>query len=305
MPILQHRGTGLSVNSQQQLSSSTNISSSQSTHRKENSKIEAALALTTLREQGHSNADSKEVSHQNVANNERDGGNPDISVRVDSTDSMNFPEKLMEVLSNEIYTSIITWLPHGQSFIIYRRRKFVAEVLPRYFKQTKYTSFTRKLSRWGFTRITKGVDTGAYYHKLFLRGQMHLCKQMSCQSIALKFAGKVAPLKKSPAGHQHPTATTVISAKGHNTLFGQINMNKRPLIAPSIPMHYTAASLATSVVPKRTNKIDMNSFKLLVHQKVLQQKADIRRRQLMLAAMNGGVPNQATYRRISGRAFAA
>lgn len=46
----------------------------------------------------------------------------------------------------------------------------------------KYTSFTRKLNRWGFTRVTRGPETGAYYHKFFQRGDTRLCMQMSCQS---------------------------------------------------------------------------------------------------------------------------
>ena len=41
-------------------------------------------------------------------------------------------------------------------------------VLPVYFKQSKYTSFTRKLKRWGFTRVTSGTELGAYYHKVRL-----------------------------------------------------------------------------------------------------------------------------------------
>jgi len=40
------------------------------------------------------------------------------------------------------------------------------KVMPMYFKQSKYTSFTRKLKRWGFTRVTTGAEQGAYYHKV-------------------------------------------------------------------------------------------------------------------------------------------
>ena len=91
--------------------------------------------------------------------------------------------------------------------------------MPMYFKQSKYTSFTRKLNRWGFTRVTTGAEQGAYYHKVsyiaesyvvmlcslsmkilvsnpllctssqnkimfksFQRGNHLLCMQMQCQS---------------------------------------------------------------------------------------------------------------------------
>ena len=44
-------------------------------------------------------------------------------------------------------------------------------------------SFTRQLNLWGFKRITKGRDAGAYYHQLFLRGRPRLCMRMRRQKI--------------------------------------------------------------------------------------------------------------------------
>lgn len=72
----------------------------------------------------------------------------------------------MEVLSNSQLSDIITWLPNGKGFIILQKRKFATEVMPMYFKHSKFTSFTRKLNRWGFTRVTRGPESGAYYHKV-------------------------------------------------------------------------------------------------------------------------------------------
>jgi hypothetical protein len=72
----------------------------------------------------------------------------------------------MEILSNSQLSDIITWLPNGKGFIILQKRKFATEVMPMYFKHSKFTSFTRKLNRWGFTRVTRGPESGAYYHKV-------------------------------------------------------------------------------------------------------------------------------------------
>jgi hypothetical protein len=72
----------------------------------------------------------------------------------------------MQVVSDESTNDVISWLPHGKGFIIYKKKKFASDVLPKAFKQSKYTSFTRKLNRWGFTRVTRGPETGAYYHKV-------------------------------------------------------------------------------------------------------------------------------------------
>lgn len=79
---------------------------------------------------------------------------------------VTFPQKLMAVLDNDQLSDIITWLPHGKGFIILQKKKFASEVMPMYFKHSKFTSFTRKLNRWGFTRVSKGPETGAYYHKV-------------------------------------------------------------------------------------------------------------------------------------------
>jgi hypothetical protein len=88
---------------------------------------------------------------------------------------------LIEILGKEELSDIISWLPHGKGFFIYKKKRFALEVLPKYWKQAKFTSFTRKLNRWGYTRVTRGPETGAYYHKLFQRGNLRLCLQMSCQ----------------------------------------------------------------------------------------------------------------------------
>ena len=80
----------------------------------------------------------------------------------------------MEVLSNPEVTDIITWLPHGKGFIILQKRRFSMDVMPLYFKHSKFTSFTRKLNRWGFTRVSRGPEMGAYYHKV--RDEDGLCK---------------------------------------------------------------------------------------------------------------------------------
>jgi HSF-type DNA-binding len=51
-------------------------------------------------------------------------------------------------------------------------------LLSRYFRQTKLTSFQRQLNLYGFNRITRGPDSGAYYSEFFLRWRVFLCKHM-------------------------------------------------------------------------------------------------------------------------------
>jgi len=93
-----------------------------------------------------------------------------------------FPEKLHYMLSQvdgEGVSHIVSWQPHGRCFIVHKPQQFVQDVMPRFFKQTKLTSFQRQLNLYGFVRLTAGTDRGGYYHELFLRGRMDLCRRMS------------------------------------------------------------------------------------------------------------------------------
>lgn len=92
------------------------------------------------------------------------------------------------MLSEPSNADAITWLPHGRAFIIKDRQKFSNHVLPVYFRKTKYTSFTRKLNRWNFSRVNRGSEIGAYSHEFFQRGNEALCIQMYCKNDRAKFA---------------------------------------------------------------------------------------------------------------------
>jgi len=94
-----------------------------------------------------------------------------------------FPGKLLEVLDRSDFVDIIDWMPHGRAFIVKKPKMFTTNVLPRFFKQTKFLSFTRQLNLWGFKRITRGADAGAYYHELFLRGRHYLTMRMRRKKI--------------------------------------------------------------------------------------------------------------------------
>ena len=114
-----------------------------------------------------------------------------------------FPEKLMEMLSNETESqTVVGWLPHGRAFIVRKPKAFTSEIMPKYFRQTKLTSFQRQLNLYGFRRITQGADAGAYYHELFLRGRPQLCMRMNRQKV-------------KGTGHKQPAdAETEVSVVG-------------------------------------------------------------------------------------------
>lgn len=115
----------------------------------------------------------------------------------------NFPMKLFEVLESGKYEDIISWLPGGKAFIITNKKRFASDILPIYFKQSQFTSFTRKLSRWKFVRVPRGTYIGAYYHKLFRRDQKVLCKLMTCNdnesNLAMLAQAKQEIAKSKPS----------------------------------------------------------------------------------------------------------
>lgn len=65
-----------------------------------------------------------------------------------------FPQRLLAILNDSSLSDVVSWLPHGKSFVIIRPDVFTDKVLPKYLpptdarSSTKYASFTRKLNRW-------------------------------------------------------------------------------------------------------------------------------------------------------------
>ncbi len=140
----------------------------------------------------------------------------------------------MDVLEREDMESIITWMPHGRAFIVLQPQQLRDIVLPRFFKQTKFMSFTRQLNLWGFKRITKGVDSGAYYHALFLRGRPRLAMLMKRQKI------KGTGIKLSPNPETEPNFYE-ISEKSALPPIDPSKKEKKPL--PPLRQHLPSRAI--------------------------------------------------------------
>jgi len=69
--------------------------------------------------------------------------------------------------------------PHGRAWKIHDKDLLISEVVPNFFSQSKYESFTRQVNGWGFKKLHQsGNDYDAYYHEQFLRGLPHLTPLM-------------------------------------------------------------------------------------------------------------------------------
>jgi hypothetical protein len=97
-----------------------------------------------------------------------------------------FPLKLhcmLETTHDHGVGHIVFWQLHGRAFKVNKANEFVAQVMPKFFHQSKITSFQRQLNLYGFRRISRGADAGSYYHELFLRERAFLCHQMNRTKI--------------------------------------------------------------------------------------------------------------------------
>lgn len=79
----------------------------------------------------------------------------------------------MELLDDGKFNDIISWLPTGDGFIIHDKKRFSEEVMPIYFKQSQYSSFVRRMSRWKFALVREGHKKAKFFHPLFVRGSKH------------------------------------------------------------------------------------------------------------------------------------
>jgi hypothetical protein len=58
---------------------------------------------------------------------------------------LKFPEQLMHLLDSEAENDSMWWFKDGTGFCVVPK---TANVLQKYFKASKFESFTRKLNRW-------------------------------------------------------------------------------------------------------------------------------------------------------------
>lgn len=92
--------------------------------------------------------------------------------------SPSFFQRMLRQTEFEGKADIVSFCAHGRAFNIHKPKRFEAEVMNKFFRQSRVQSFQRQLNLYGFKRISRGPDTGGYYHELFLRGRPGLCVNM-------------------------------------------------------------------------------------------------------------------------------
>jgi hypothetical protein len=150
-----------------------------------------------------------------------------------------FPWKLHELLNTaetSSYNNVVSWLPDQNSFKVYQVDRFVEEIMPLYFKQTKYKSFQRQLNMWGFQRILDGPGRGGYGHTCFLRTKPELCRVMKREKIkGSKSAGKTSSSGVSSALQEE--ATTSSPCTSSEALLAAFSVSEQVLSREELDMY--------------------------------------------------------------------
>jgi len=133
-------------------------------------------------------------------------------------------EMLETVHKNDVDTDIVSWVDDGKAFKVHDLKRFVDEIVPTYFKQSKYKSFQRQLYFYGFTRETssgkKGHTPGSYRHPKFIRGKKTMCLSMTPKK-AKKRDGNKSPVLGASVNKQTPSAEPNVVRK----VSGEVNNN--------------------------------------------------------------------------------
>jgi hypothetical protein len=125
---------------------------------------------------------------------------------------------MLECVDDLGLAHIVSWQAHGRAFIVHDADKF-RELLPRFFKLSKIPSFQRQLNLYGFVRLTRTSDRGAYYNEvrkkarrqIFVRcenvealcGESSRVRMVSDSNFPLSFLQHFAP----------PTITVVLTGQ--------------------------------------------------------------------------------------------
>jgi len=156
--------------------------------------MDAAMSLTALGDEESSSMEAKGPETSLVSNNAAtnaleqkkrylpDHKKPDAAP--------TFPEKMMALMQYAETKGddfCVTWLADGKSFIIKDMDEFTRSVVPKFFKPTKFSSFTRKLYRWGFRQINRGIghdDPVIFGNEHFQKGNPELMTKMKSTTAA-------------------------------------------------------------------------------------------------------------------------
>ena len=76
-----------------------------------------------------------------------------------------FIMKTFKILDERNNYDIVEWADNGNCFIVKNKERFENEILPKYFKHRKFSSFVRQLNMYDFHKIRKEKEIPIFRHK--------------------------------------------------------------------------------------------------------------------------------------------
>ena len=131
----------------------------------------------------------------------------------------------------------VSWILDGRAFIIRSKDDLVKDLLPMFFRQSKFASFTRKLYRWGFRQVSVSVSAERilssnnkremiFGHELFQKDNKALMARMrSVTAAGTRRALVSSKQKRQLSAGQYmviepkliPITTTCSESRNHKT----------------------------------------------------------------------------------------
>lgn len=180
----------------------------------------------------------------------------------------SFPAKLMFLLQSvedENLSHIVSWQPHGRAFMVHNQKEFQRQILPRWFRQTKYSSFQRQLNIYEFKRISTGPDKNGYYHLSFQRGKFDLLPRI--KRVTVKGTG----IRKAPHPEEEPDFYQTVTEDSSQASLSSVgvppltwNASRAPLNSQHLFDHaslggHGIAPAISNLYPPLTQQLDLRS----------------------------------------------
>lgn len=97
----------------------------------------------------------------------------DCSPRGGGSGASSFVRKLFEIVSSE-NDGVVGWMPDGISFEVKDPKRLEAEILPKYFRHSRFQSLVRQLNFYAFKKVSKERSSWIYSHDNFQRNRAEL-----------------------------------------------------------------------------------------------------------------------------------
>ena len=182
-------------------------------------------------------------------------------------EKQTFAAQLVALLDDDNF-EFLTWMPDGKAFTIVKPKVFTKEHMPKYFSIRNMSSFVRKLTRWGFTRVHEAttMNSDIFKHPSFQRGN-------NPSNNTNKQQEGECPIDDVPLKQQTTTSkgATVVPTSPKAS-FRPISAHHQPTSGSVLPPSSYTNSVLPTMVPAR----HMN-FKTTVPQYLPSQTLALRR----------------------------